>query len=321
MCALAGAGTVHYRLWKRRLLRRLRRDSRMVDLPCGPVEYAFMGDGRKVLLIAHGGGSGFDNIYMYSFLLEEGISLLCPSQPGCLRTPIEAGRTFEAQADMMAQLLDGLGLPRKVAVLGISLGGPCALQFALRHPEKTACLIMQDAVSLKYVPSQAAKDSFIGKVFLSKYGRDILGWLLHLSARLWPAQTMLQFLSVVSVRDRATCKVIAERLMKDPAERRRLLQFLDSTAPMSLRQTGMDHQLTLAADMRKLPIERIECPTLVTHGVDDADVPFAHGAFTAKTVQDAELHKIEGFGHLFPFGEEGKRVNSILSEFLGRNLP
>jgi pimeloyl-ACP methyl ester carboxylesterase len=55
----------------------------------------------------------------------------------------------------------------EVAILGVSLGGPAALQFALRHKDICGGLIMQDAVSHEYHPSQEAEKSIIGRLFLS----------------------------------------------------------------------------------------------------------------------------------------------------------
>lgn len=62
---------------------------------------------------------------------------------------------------MMAELLDNRGIKEKVAIPGVSLGGPAALQFALRHQDRVNCLIMQDAVSKEYHANQEAEESIL----------------------------------------------------------------------------------------------------------------------------------------------------------------
>ena len=57
------------------------------------------------------------------------------SRAGYLGTALTAGRNPEEQADLCADLLDALGIDR-TAVLAVSGGGPCALQFALRHRDR-----------------------------------------------------------------------------------------------------------------------------------------------------------------------------------------
>jgi pimeloyl-ACP methyl ester carboxylesterase len=48
-------------------------------------------------------------------------------------------RPAHVQADAVAALLDVLGI-RTAAVMAVSGGGPCALQFALRHPQRCCAL-------------------------------------------------------------------------------------------------------------------------------------------------------------------------------------
>src|SRR5690606_1735279 len=63
------------------------------------------------------------------------------SRPGYLDTPLSSGASFQAQADLYAALLDELGV-EKTVVLGASGGGHAALQFAIRHPDRTLGLLL-----------------------------------------------------------------------------------------------------------------------------------------------------------------------------------
>ncbi len=312
---------VSYKSWRRNLVTRLKAGSTMIETAVGPVEYAKMGKG-PVILICHGGASGYDNIHMYEGLVDEGFTLICPSRPGYLRTPLEDGRSFEKQADMLAAFLDAVGIKEKVTVVTVSLGGATALQFALRHQDRLKALVMQDAVSMKYGACKKATSSFLGKIFLSGwalYMRDYLNWVEYISAKYWPAVMFEEFLQVESFYDNEKCREVARRLMKQPREREKLLSFIDMTSPMSLRMKGCDSEMEFAAKIPRLPLENIKVPVLVTHCIYDRDVPLEHGKFVADTVSNGELYAFDGPGHLFFFGENAPKVRAKLIEFLKEN--
>jgi len=118
--------------WRSRVLTQLLRGSELAETAKGPVEFAMAGSG-PVILQMHGGSSGYDQPLALSWDLHEaGFTILTPSRPGYLRTPLPTGDTPERAADALASLLDVLRID-KVGVIGTSGGGPTALQFALRH--------------------------------------------------------------------------------------------------------------------------------------------------------------------------------------------
>src|SRR5262249_61669135 len=100
----------------------------------GPVEYGVRGDGPAVLHF-HGGNVGHNGWFFLEHLARAGYQVLTPDRPGYLGTPIENGGAPEQQADLAAALLDTLGIGR-VAVVGLSAGGPGAVQFAGRHAQR-----------------------------------------------------------------------------------------------------------------------------------------------------------------------------------------
>jgi len=104
----------------------------------GDIEYAVQGEGLPVLL-AHGAGGGYDQgLLIGENYVGDGHLLIAPSRFGYLRSSIpEEDGSPAAQADAYAALLDTLGVER-VGVVTFSDGGPSALQFALRHPERCA---------------------------------------------------------------------------------------------------------------------------------------------------------------------------------------
>ena len=128
----------------------LRAASRTVKTRRGEIEYATAPTGSPVL-ISHGTLGGFDQgMVAAELILTPQFRPIAVSRPGYLRTPLEAGATPEEQADAFAALLDSLAIDR-VPIIGISGGGPPALQFALRHPQRCTAVVLICAVTQRLV--------------------------------------------------------------------------------------------------------------------------------------------------------------------------
>ena len=128
---------------------RIARGSQIAPTPCGPIEYAVRGEGPPVLVV-HGAGGGFDQgLELADSIARAGFRVIAVSRFGYLRTPLPANASAPAQADAHACLLDSLDL-RQAAIVGVSAGGPSALQFALRFPDRTTALVL--LVPATYAP-------------------------------------------------------------------------------------------------------------------------------------------------------------------------
>ena len=113
----------------------------IVKTRCGDIEYAEFGSGPAVLCL-HGAMGGYDqSLTLARTVCAPAFRFLAVSRPGYLGTPLSSGKTAEEQADLCAALLDELKIEH-VAAIAVSGGGPCALQFALRHPERCRGLVL-----------------------------------------------------------------------------------------------------------------------------------------------------------------------------------
>lgn len=124
---------------------RISSGSKVVETPCGPIEYAVAGpdDGPPVLVV-HGIGGGFDQGLMIGRpLAARGFRTIAPSRFGYLGTPFPEPQkvSLSAQADAHACLLDALNI-NKAAVFGVSAGAPSSLKFAQKHPDRCTSLIL-----------------------------------------------------------------------------------------------------------------------------------------------------------------------------------
>src|SRR5262245_23674301 len=139
-----------YSKWRSMRVAELERGSEIVETTRGPVEFSRRGASPYVVVF-HGGPGGHDQAFAAEPLVAAGFGSITPSRPGYLRTPLPVGRSLEEQADTIAALLDALDID-KVAAYGLSAGGPYAIQFAARHPDRTRALLLACAVTQRYRP-------------------------------------------------------------------------------------------------------------------------------------------------------------------------
>lgn len=116
------------------ILNDLRVGSDVRVLDSGWVEFTRLGAGPTVLIL-HGALGGYDQgLAIAELLPQDRLQVIPVSRVGYLRSGLSTGQTAENQADSYAMSLDALDI-EQVAVIGVSGGGPTAIQFALRHPD------------------------------------------------------------------------------------------------------------------------------------------------------------------------------------------
>ncbi len=324
-------------------VRRLRHGGRVVETAKGPVEYTTVGSGPGVLVL-HGGMGGWDQgvalgvslltpvgdaehdaCVDYHRALQDGDALLrnrftviAPSRVGYLRTPLSTGRTPAAGADAMATLLDTLEID-KTHVIGVSGGGPTALQFALRHASRTSSLVMVAAIAKRHVQPARTTESLVGKIVFA-HG---LGGLVDLFYRggltfaaLAPESFTRLLLRATETFDREGIEKRLATIRRDPRQFRWMYGLLRSGYPLSVRMIGLDNDLRQFAAIEDYPIERIACLTLVVHGRHDGNVTFDHAEFVAQRVPGACMKVAESCGHLIWMSEEERMIRKTVIEFI-----
>jgi pimeloyl-ACP methyl ester carboxylesterase len=282
----------------------------IVETRLGPVECASYGEGAAVIAL-HGGMGGCDQslLLAQSAIAAPGFRILAVSRPGYLGTPLSSGRSPEQQADLCAALLDTLGIAR-AAVIAVSAGGPCALQFALRHADRCwAMVTVSICTGHLDTPRKVSRSLAIMRVavripFMERaISRRMAGTPEEAAHR--------------SIADAELCA----RTLAHPDAGPLLVSLLTSTFDrMAQRLPGTVNDTALFRLIDAYPLAQIAVPVLAIHGTGDRVVPFAHGEALAKTVPGAEFLAIEGGEHvsLFTHLEE---VRARVGAFLFQHNP
>ena len=218
-----------YRAWLQRVTREASADSRIVPTALGPVEYGDRGVG-PVVLHFHGGNVGHNGWFFLGHLVRAGWRMLTPDRPGYLGTPIKNGGTPEQQADLAAALLDALGIDR-VATVGISAGGPGAIQFAARHPHRASALVLLSAISQRTGLSDDQRNSALGRLVMTPRYQDVAYFLINRAMHVLPALSMRDFVKTETTYDAATGKQYVDRVLRDPEQKRQVLAMATRWCP------------------------------------------------------------------------------------------
>jgi len=219
----------------------------------------------------------------------------------------------------MTALLDALNI-KKVIVIGVSGGGPTALQFVLRHPSYTQALVMFAAISGQHVQPERTTERF-GWLIFSKYNiwlLDMAIWFMTGISRVFPRWTIKLLFNSTANENFKTQEEL-EYVMKHPEHVVSLQKLIQLNSPFSIRKPGLDNDLETFAHLSVYPLNHITCPTLVVHGRADGNVPFSHAEFVASTIPNAKMYVVENGGHLLWTGSEADQMKSTIIDFLKDN--
>lgn len=256
-----------------------------LDTRRGAIEYSLAGTGPAVLAL-HGAMGGHDQGQLLArTIAEPGYTVVAPSRPGYLGTPLASGRSPEEQADLYATVLDACGI-RDVAVMAVSGGGPSALHFAARHPDRCRCLVLVSTTGGRV-------DSKIPFTF------KLMGLLARWPGFVAKARQKTESDLVAAARRTISDPELAARTVRDPEVGPLMKELLlHGFERMKDRLPGTMNDIAVTRGRGDYPLEKIAVPTLVVHGTRDPMVPFArHGKVLAERIAGAELLALDGGEH------------------------
>ncbi|MFN4128870.1 MAG: alpha/beta fold hydrolase [Paracoccaceae bacterium] len=283
---------------------RLTAGARGVETAFGPVAYASGGAGAPVLAI-HGAGGGHDQGQLLAeAFLPSGYRWIAPSRFGYPGSPMHDNPSTAAQADAFAEMLDALGIER-LTLLAMSGGVPPALQFALRHPDRTEGLILLSLAP--YAPLTAEEQALPVPLWLydALFATDFPLWAVQ---RVAPRALAPMF--------DARPELVAQTTETEAG-------FLDAMIaaflPVTLRRAGLANEGAAIDPADPIDSAAIRAPVLLVHARDDRLTPFTTATFTAERIASAETLFLDNGGHLLLGHHDA--VRQRIADFLTANAP
>jgi pimeloyl-ACP methyl ester carboxylesterase len=283
------------RAWSDTLVASLDERATVLQTSHGDVQVAREGEGPPVLAI-HGGPGGFDQGLAYCrHLRDGGCEVIAPSRPGYLRTPLGSGRSFESQADLYAAVLDALDIER-AAILGVSSGGPSAVYFAARHPDRTRALFLDAAILMPFKPP-------ISAIQRATLETSFFVWLTYQFASRRPElMTSFAVRGMTAGLTKEQTRAATDWINSDPTRLEGLREQFMSIAPRKHRAPGWNNdKINESGGLAQLPFADIVAPTLIAHGTNESVVPIEHATHAAHQIAGAELILVAEGHHLLSY--------------------
>jgi pimeloyl-ACP methyl ester carboxylesterase len=261
------------------------------------------GHGRDAVVLLHGFG---DNLATWRHVLPtlaRRHRVVALDLPGFGASgPIPPGTLLDGQVEAIAGVLDALGEPAPVALVGNSMGGAAALRFALAHPERTARVVAVAPAGL---------------------GQGVPVWWRMLSGQLLSLRLLMASLEMVptAIVGAVARQVYLRLVVHDPASVD--AETLERLAARYCTRRDLEdlyrHGKLLVAELMSGAlldeVERLATPLLVVWGRQDRLIPVVHGRVLVETVPGASLRIIESCGHC-PQVERPDLLLPLLLSFL-----
>jgi pimeloyl-ACP methyl ester carboxylesterase len=279
--------------------------SQMIETTCGPIEYAWVGEGYPVLVV-HGAMGGFDQgLWLAQSFDITNNQVISVSRFGYLRSPLPAGAILDLQADAFACLLDALEI-RQAAVFAVSAGSTSAIRFAARHPARISALILlspdapgevQMAMPSRFVFDTLLRSDFIYWVLVTFFAR----WV-QTAIGLVPRGTVLTpeyaaLIKKVQLGDLPVSRRVAGMIFETYTSAPEFNASVSATSPYSLG--------------------KIKTPVLVINAADDPIAIPENVRALAEQLTNARMLVIPDGGH-FLLGHT-EEVKSAITQFLRSN--
>lgn len=265
------------------------------------------GEGEPVLLFPYPHAHTVEPMAqgkLAEFLLDLGFSVVTFDVPGAYRSTRRPNGTMEEMLGCADQTLSSLNITEPIPVVGHSMGGLCAVAFAVERPGKTERLILIGAVA--GFPS-AAKYGLPFSVYgpLEVEYWQIIIWGTRISngrANLALHKKLQNLMESISFHDKSFFKPLA--VEKDDYRK------------------GVPIRMIWSKNMwRKLDyrdrLDEIEAETLVLVGRYDPEAPLECSQELHEGISRSDLVVFENSGHL-PFIEEEDDFRKVVGNFLSR---
>lgn len=208
-----------------------------------------------------------------------------------------------AYANGIRDLLAALGEERGT-IVGHSLGGGVALQFAYQFPERCERLVLVSSGGLgrelhPLLRAAALPGAEVVLPWLCVAGRHSVGTVAHMLGR-------------IGFRASADLEEIWRNFasLEEPEARQVFLHTVRGIIDLGGQRVSATDRLYLASAL----------PTLIVWGEDDPLIPVRHAHDAHERIQGSRLEIFPGAGH-FPYRDDPRRFAATLLEFVQTTVP
>jgi pimeloyl-ACP methyl ester carboxylesterase len=279
-------------------------DAQQIEIHGRTMSYRGGGEGPVVVLIHGMAGSSqtWDAIIPH---LAQHATVVAPDMLGHGGSAKPRGDySLGALASGVRDLLVALGHER-ATIVGHSLGGGVAMQFAYQFPERCERLVLvssgglgpEVSALLRWLSAPGAE--YVLAVGcapgLRSAGQTIAGWFERMGFKQAPAaaEVMRSYIA-----------------LGDPETRTAFMCTLRSVVDLAGQRASASDRLYLAA----------EVPTLIAWGTKDPFIPIAHAHAAHAAMPGSRLEIFEGSGH-FPHRDDPDRFAHLLRDFIDETEP
>lgn len=268
------------------------------------IEYSVVGEGEPILVM-HGGHSNCREEFGYDALINNGFSIITPSRAGYGHTSKEIGKSLSTACEHYRELLEHLNI-KKVHVLAISAGGPSGIYFASKYPELVRTLILQSAITKKWLTPKD-KEYKAARVLFNPKSEKFTWGLISSMNNIFPNFIFKQMLPSFSQLRFSEAK---GKLDKDDIEAIRKMNNRQRSG------SGFFLDLTQINEVKIEDVQAVSCPTLIMHSKHDGSVPLAHPYYAHENISSSELCLLDSWGHLIWLGHASNEADENAIKFL-----
>jgi pimeloyl-ACP methyl ester carboxylesterase len=277
--------------------------SQTVSVHGRSVSYLEAGEG-PVLLLVHGIAGNCENWREVVGPLARHHTVIAPDLPGHGASQAGAGDySIGALASGLRDLLLALGHER-ATVVGHSLGGGVAMQFAYQYPEMIERLVLVSSGGLGPEVSPVLRAAALpgADLFIS----------ITAGAGQRVGSALGRGLGAIGLRPSADVAEVARGYasLEDPARRAAFLDTLRAVVGARGQRVDASDRLYLAEAV----------PVLIVWGARDSIIPVRHGEDALRAIPGGRLEVFDDVGHL-PQLEAPGRFIAVLERFLRETEP
>jgi pimeloyl-ACP methyl ester carboxylesterase len=275
-----------------------------LDMHGHRVSYRTAGSGPPLLLL-HGIANSSETWERVAPLLSERYTLIAPDLLGHGQSATPRGDySLGAHASGARDVATALGHER-VTVVGHSLGGGVAMQFAYQFPERTERLVLVSSGGL-------GRDVHLLLRAASLPGADLVLPALTSRRLVELGNGLGGLLGRVGLRPPGDVAVLARGFasLDNAGSRQAFLQTVRAVIEPGGQRVSANSRLALAAQM----------PSLIVWGERDTIIPVAHGEAAHAAMPGSRFVSFPEAGHM-PHDDDPERFASVLTEFCESTEP